>query len=217
MKTQISEFLKGSMKRGISSYRFARNPFRKGVTLVEILMALVILALAILPVIGTFSKYYGVASRQMEQEIALKIGEAAMNKLMSHKYSDLAKAANFSLPLNFQIPSGAFAGSLVFAGGTGKSAPIKIGKSSYVVSAVVDKVFIAQNLSIQHSNALEFKYALDPIELPPPDTLPPGPPPLALVATYSCFDDLVSIKLRVNYGGPKDSVELSTFRADMTK
>jgi prepilin-type N-terminal cleavage/methylation domain-containing protein len=190
----------------------------RGVTLVEIMMALVILALAILPVIGTFSKYYGVATRQLDQEIALKIGEAAMNKLMAHKYSDMVKGESFTVPLDFQTPSGTLTGQMNFDGGTGVSGPIKIGKVTYQISARIDKVFVAQNLSSLHTKALMFRFPVDPVGMPP------GPPPqvgaslpLAIIATYSSFDDLVAIKLKVDFGGPKDKVELTSFRADMTR
>ena len=79
-----------------------------GISLVEILMALFILAIAVLPAIGSFSSFYGVATRQMEQEMALKLGEAVINVLMTTTYSELVKGTLTSLPLNIQTPSGTF-------------------------------------------------------------------------------------------------------------
>ncbi|MFZ5951792.1 MAG: type IV pilus modification PilV family protein [Candidatus Rifleibacteriota bacterium] len=190
---------------------------RSGVTLVEIMMAIVILALAVLPVIGTFSKFYGTASRQLEQETALKISEATMNKLMSHRYSELVTGSSFNLALDFQTPAGVLTGSLSFGGSTGSSGPIKIGNVTYNITAEVEKVFIAQDILTPHPNAMELKYAMDPTDPAAPPAPPiPGPPPLAVIATYSCSDDLIMIKLKVNYGGPKD-VELVSFRADMSR
>lgn len=190
---------------------------RKAVTLVEIMIAIVILALSVLPVIGTFSQYYGVATRQLDQETALKISEATMNKLLSQNYKDLVNNAAFSLPLNFQTPTGGFIGNMNFAGGNGSSGPIKLGKLTYKLDASIEKVFVAQDILAPHPLALEFKYGVDPSLLPPPDPPPPGPPPLAGIATYSSTDDLILIKLTVNYGGQAHNVEISAFRADMSK
>ena len=43
---------------------------KSGVSLVEIIVALLILALAALPAVGTFSSYYATSTKQMEQEMA---------------------------------------------------------------------------------------------------------------------------------------------------
>ncbi len=193
---------------------------RKAVTLVEIMMAIVIIAIAVLPAIGTFSRYYGLASRQFDQELALKISEAAMNQLLAYKYSAFSNNETFVVPLNFQTPEGSVTGNLNFTGGAGTSGPIKIGNVTYQLNAAVEKVFIAQNIQTPHNNALEFKYPVDPAHCPfplPPPPPPPAPPPVAAVASYSCFDDLVMIKLTVDFGGPKDHFELISFRADMNE
>lgn len=183
---------------------------RAGLSLVEILVALVILAMAVLPAIGTFSSYYGVATRQMEQEIALKLGEAVINVMMSTTYSNLVLGNLTSLPLNIQTPSGSFEGNLNFSGGNATATPITIGRTKYIVGAQVKTIFRAQNINAPHSDALEFSY-----QLPPPPISGGGPPP-PVVATYSCFDDLLCIRVTVDYGGPRP-VELATFRADMTR
>jgi prepilin-type N-terminal cleavage/methylation domain-containing protein len=194
----------------MSHYRLTKN----GITLVEIMMALVILALAALPVVGTFSKYYGLASRQMDQEIALKIAEATMNKLMAHTYSEMALGGTFSAPITFETPAGVFSGNLNFNGGVASSTSVTVGKITCNISAQIDKVFVAQNLAGIHGNALEFKFGVEP---PPPSGSGP-PPPLVGIASYSSFDDHIVIKVRVDYGsGQKDHVELAAFRADMTR
>lgn len=189
---------------------------KKAVTLVEIMMAIVILAIAVLPVIAAFSQYYGVSTKQFDQELALKVSEAAMNKLLSYRYSAFANNETFVVPLDLQTPAGAVTGNLNFAGGNGTSGPIQIGNVTYNFTAEIEKVFIAQNIEAPHANALEFKYPLDPGAAPFP-LPPPPPPPVAAVASYSCFDDLIMIKLKVDFGGPKNHFELSAFRADMNQ
>lgn len=178
---------------------------KTGLSLVEILVALMILALAVLPAIGSFSKYYGVASSQMEQEIALKLGEAVINIMLSTTYSDLVKGTLTNLPLNIQLPSGSFAGNLAFVDGNATGTPITIGRAKYIIGAEVKTIFRGQNLNAPHADAMEFTWQIP---------LPPGPPPV--VASYSCFDDLLCIKVTVAYSGASP-IELATFRADMTR
>ncbi|MDD3146711.1 MAG: hypothetical protein PHD82_05370 [Candidatus Riflebacteria bacterium] len=185
--------------------------FRSGLSLVEILMALFIMTLAVLPAIGAFSGYYGVATRQMEQEIALKLGEAVVNVLLTTNYTELVKGNLTGLPLNIQTPSGNFAGNLNFENGMATSTAVEIGRASYKISAAVKKVFIAQDIFTPHTDALEFSWL--PADAPPP---PPGPPMPAAIATYSCRDDLICIKVSVDYGGARP-FELATFRADMAQ
>ncbi len=183
---------------------------KAGLSLVEILMALFILAIAILPALGTFSSYYGVATRQMDQEIALKLGEAVVNVLMTTTYSELILGTTPSLPLNIQTPSGSYEGTLNFTGGYATGTPVTIGKTSYIIGAEVKKIFIAQNIQAPHNRALEFTWQA------PGAPLAGGAPPAPGVASYSCFDDLICIKVSVDYGGAKP-VQLATFRADMTR
>lgn len=192
---------------------------QKAVTLVEIMMAIVIIALALLPAIGTFSRYYGLASRQFNQETALKLSEAVMNQLLAYQYSAFIDDSSFTVPINLQTPEGNVTGNLNFeqpVTSTGKpstektwkrratSNQIKIGGVTYKFAAEVEKVFFAQDIQKPHNQALEFKYAVASF---------PNP----VVASYSSFDDLIMIKLAVNFGRPKDHFELITFRADMNK
>ncbi len=189
---------------------------RAGLSLIEILMALLILTIAVLPAIGTFSGYYGVATRQMEQEMALKLGEAVVNVLMTANYSQLKDGTIPALPLNIQTPSGSFAGNLTFTGGYASGTPVTIGKTRYIIGAEVRKIFLAQNISAPHNNALKFSW----ISSEPPPGPPPmgggGAPPPPPIATYSCFNDLICLKVTVDFGGAKP-IELATFRADMAR
>ncbi|HMM60292.1 MAG TPA: prepilin-type N-terminal cleavage/methylation domain-containing protein [Candidatus Rifleibacterium sp.] len=187
---------------------------RAGLSLVEILMALLILTIAVLPAIGAFSGYYGVATRQMMQEMALKLGEAVVNVLMTANYSELKEGAIPALPLNIQTPSGSFSGTMSFAGGYASGTPVTIGKTKYIIGAEVKKIFLAQNIGTPHNNALEFSW-ISPDAPPPPfggGAAPPPPP----IATYSCFNDLICLKVTVDFGGAKP-IELATFRADMAR
>ncbi|MBU1107851.1 MAG: type II secretion system GspH family protein [Candidatus Riflebacteria bacterium] len=190
---------------------------RHGVTLVEILIALVIMALAILPAIGAFTSSYGTATRQLEEEIALKLGESVVSVLLTANYDQLISGTLGTLPLNIQTPDGDFSGALNFTGMTASSSAVVIGRASYSVSVAVSTLFRAQNIEIQHDDALVFSFRNfelppgPPVPFPPPDPLPPG-----LVATYSCFDNLVCLKVRVDYGH-REAIELETFRADMSQ
>ena len=150
---------------------------RAGLSLIEILMALFILTIAVLPAIGTFSGYYGVATRQMEQEMALKLGEAVVNVLMTANYSLLKDGAIPSLPLNIQTPSGSFAGTLTFAGSYASGTPVTIGKTRYIIGAEVKKIFLAQDITAPHNNALEFSWiSPDAPPVPSAGAAPPPPP-----------------------------------------
>lgn len=194
---------------------FAGVP-RKGVTLVEILVALFIMALAILPAIGAFSSSYGVATRQLEQEIALKLGESVVNVLLTANYDRLISGSLGNIPLNIQTPSGDFKGALLFTGMTASSTSVTIGRASYAISAQVTTLFRAQNIETPHNDALVFGFRDFAPPPGPPGPPPPGPPPPPPVATYSCFDDLVCLRVRVDYG-QREAVELETFRADMSR
>lgn len=181
--------------------------FQRGVTLVEILIAFLILAVAVLPVVAVFSKYYGVSSKQLDQESALKIAEAAMNEILSARFSSLDGGVSFSIPLNLETPAGTFPGTFNFSGNTGSSNDIKIGPNTYKLTATTHKVFTAQNpLQPPNPSALVFRY------MTVPDT---GPP--AVVATYACTDDMISVKMDIEYGKYKNKLSIITFRADMSK
>lgn len=199
-------------RQNIATKTFCRR--QNGLSLVEILMALLILSIAVLPAIGTFSGYYGVATRQMEQEIALKLGESVANLLLNTTYSDLVLGKLTNLSMNFQTPSGSIEGVLAF-NGHNATGTVEIGKVKYEIRTNISKAFIAQNLDLPHKKALQFTWQ----NADPPPPLPAGAPPAppgSNIASYSCFDDLLCIKVAVSYG-PGRPVELAVFRADMTK
>ena len=71
---------------------------RTGVSLVEIIVALLILALAAIPAVGTFSTYYSASTKQMEQEMALKIAESVINLMHTISYDMIIdKTLNINL------------------------------------------------------------------------------------------------------------------------
>lgn len=211
MRTPRFELSTASMKRETDQILFCQRILllnQRGITLAEILMSLLILALAVLPAIGAFSKYYGTATRQLDQEVALKLGEAVINVLMTVNYRQLARGEITSIPLNIQLPSGAYSGTLDFDGKLATGTALHIGKANFGISSSIETVFRAQNILTPHADAMELNYFS---KWPGPGGVPPGE-----IATYSCFDDLIAIKVVVNYGGGRP-VELATFRADMSR
>lgn len=180
------------------------HDFRQGVTLVEVMMALIILMLAIIPVISAFSKYYGVSSKQLDQEIALKITEATMNKLLSARFSSLnAGAVNIEFPLDIQTPAGVFSGKFKFSGSSGYSSDITLGANTYKLVASTSRIFEAQDPLAKdvNPNSLQFRYLDD----------------TAATQTYYCTDDMIAIQMNTKYGKSKKQLSMITFRADMTK
>ena len=99
---------------------------KSGVSLVEIIVALLILALAALPAVGTFSTYYSTSTRQMEQEMALKIAESVINLMQSLSYDMINDGTLTAVPLDIQTPDGTVQGTLNF----GKPGPQMIGLSA---------------------------------------------------------------------------------------
>lgn len=185
--------------------------YHRGLSLIELMMAVTILALAVLPAIGAFSGYYGLATRQLEQETALKIAEGTLNKLMTHKYTDFFHNAPFTVELNFETPEGSYNGSLSFSDRAGSAPPVTIARTSYSITAASSIVFESQDMDLQHDRAMILSY---PIRLPVPD----ASGNTTGVATYSSFDDLVMISVNVVYGeSPNSRVGLAAFRADITR
>ena len=176
-----------------------------GITLIEILIALIILVVTVLPVISVFSKYYGVSSKQLSQEVALKITEAAMNELLSARFSSL-DGGSLSIPLNLETSAGRFSGTFNFSGHKGSSNKIKLGVTTYQLVASTTKIFEAQDpLGAPNPKALVFRYLTDT----------GGPSPT--IATYACTDDMISIEMGIKYGKFNKKLDIVTFRADMSK
>ncbi len=211
-----------------TNFVFLSKGFQKrfGMSLLEILVALLVLVIGILPVIGVFTQYFGVANYQTDQETALKIAESTMTKLLSTKYSAIAVGASFPLDLDFQTPSGAFSGKLFFSGTSGESELVEIGKSRFKIDFKVSKVYQAFK-GTNPDKAMLLKYPAyepppPPIPLPPPAPPPPPSPPTIpvfpgmWVHNYFCTNDFLAFHLKVTYGNPQKSVDLMTFRADMS-
>lgn len=194
------------MRQIKNSSKSIKQKFNKGMTLVEVLMALVILMLTIIPIIAAFSKYYGVSSKQLDQEIALKITEAAINKLLSAKFSSLNGAADINFPLNLQTPAGTFSGQFHFEDHNGKSNKIKLGANSYQLFASTSQVFEAQKLVpfVANPNSLQFRYIDDTSGTP-------------VHSTYYCTDVMIAIQMDITYGKKENKLSMVTFRADMTQ
>jgi prepilin-type N-terminal cleavage/methylation domain-containing protein len=187
------------VKIGKKNFLFGRSS--AGVTLIEVMMALAIMAVAVFPILGAFTKFYGVSTKQLDQEIALKVGEATMNKLLEHKFSQLAKSQSFTInDLNFKTPNGNLTGVLNFDGKIGKSSKLKLGKSVYEIEFIVTKLFKADDPAA----AIKFVYPYLLSNSVDEDT-------------YSCRDDFLALKVIVRYSQPVKEIELIAFRADMTK
>lgn len=189
-----------------------------GVTLVEILLALFILAAAVLPISGLFSQYYSITTRQLEREIAQKLAEGAMEALMTHRYSDLVGNQDFTVPLSINTPGGIAQFDLDFSQnpslGTAdehnveaQSERFRIGRAEYGVSVYVDILFKAQNLNNIHDDALVLSYGFDEFNNGNLE-----------VSTYHSMDNLITISVDVEtFTDQTHSTRLKSFRADMTR
>ncbi len=201
-----------------------RKKYKKSaVSFVEIITALFILTLAILPAVGTFSSYYSLSTRQMEQEMALKIAESVINLMNTVSYDMIIDKTLNSVPLNIQTPNGTVQGTLIFKevdprtiglsadGNTprhpdnihlqGVCEEIQINRIKYQVVVNVIREFRPQNLNTQHNEAMDFYYydyaASDSVR-------------------YSSFDFAFVFNVMVSFGNAKP-IKLSSFRADMVK
>lgn len=186
----------------------------RGITLVEICIALLVLALAILPTIGTFSTFYGTASKQMEQEMGLKLAEAVINKLNSVSYDLLLDKALGEMPIDIQAPDGTLTGSINFTESTGPAVMtgscnnIQINKTKYLIDVEIFKLFEGPTESmgnITTDNSLIYQYLGKNLES---DTLEK--------MTYICSDNMYLFNVTVKFGKTQP-ITLSAFRADMVK
>lgn len=217
MKTQVSEHYKESM----TSTKQKNKNNKSGITLVEILVSLLILALAILPAVGTFSSYYGSATRQMEQEMALKIAEATVNLLNSVSFETFIDETITATPLSLDIqtPDGAFNGKLYFKKGienhpeqygfTGttsnvESEKLKINRVEYTIKVEAKRVYQAQIISAPHDKALGLNYLVVEDD------------GTTSTERYECFDDMYVFNVEVGFG-KSTPIRVSSFRTDMVK
>ena len=201
--------------------RFKRK-IKKAITVVEILVAVFILALAALPAIGTFSTYYSTATKQMEQETALKIAEAVINLMRSISYELIIDKTVGSVPLEIQTTGGTVSCNLVFSDSnnevvygegivtpvyyTAKCENIQINRVKYNINVDIIEVFKKQNLDTPHTEALSFIYYDD---FKSGSTSEP-------IKKYDSFDPAFIFNVSVGFVKTKP-IKLSSFRADMVK
>ncbi|RCK76713.1 MAG: hypothetical protein OZSIB_3305 [Candidatus Ozemobacter sibiricus] len=199
---------------------------RDGLTLPEVLVALVILAAAVFPLIRVFGTSYALTSKQAFQEQGLKIAEAALAKLMGVQF-ELLDNASTSVDLPFEVihASGSSNGKITLQGSPALgSGSVDIGRVRYDIQVQVFREFSGPAGS---SNALMFHFfhALPPADPnagplppPPPPPLPflPVPPPGLMIATYSCPDCFLRIAVTVS-NPESQPVRLATFRADLRR
>lgn len=217
MKTQTSEHYKESM---ISTNKKNKNG-KSGITLVEILVALLVLALAVLPAVGTFSSYYSTATRQMEQEMALKIAEATVNLLNSVSFDQFVTGDITQMPLalDIQTPDGTFNGKLYFKEGienqpnvfgyTGRTSELQneklqINRIEYKIKVEARRVFKSQVISRPHDEAMRLYYLVEEED------------GSTTQERYDCFDDSYVFNVEVSFGNAIP-IKISSFRMDMTK
>ena len=196
---------------------------KHAVTLVELIIAMFILSLAILPAVGTFSTYFSTSTRQMEQEMALKIAESVINLFQTVSYELIQERAIDSLPLDIQTPDGTVKGTLVFKNNPDKivgesadgkslgvdnnsylqacSEDIHINRRKYKVEVNVVRVFRPQVPSTPHKEALDFTY----YDCTASETV-----------KYSCQDNAFVFNVTVKFG-KANPIKLSSFRVDMVK
>ncbi len=201
----------------------------KGVTLVEVLIAMFIFGLSVLPIISTFSQSFTLASKQVDQEMGLKIAEAAMNKVCAVEFGALdtqkSGPANTPLPFEIQTPAGMVntvinlgSSNLSTAAGGGM---VTIGKTEFRINVSTSKEFEGFSFPVvtPPTNALVYSFPdLTPLNppaglpfFPPPPDFPPG----AIIASYSCPQSFLKINVDVTYGDPRRTISLTSFRADL--
>jgi len=110
---------------------------------------MLILALAVLPLIRSFTQSQVLAKRQIEHEIGLKIAEAALNAALSGDFSTLDEGSAVShadIPLRLELPNQAsIQTSITLAGpGVGKtsgSVGFRVGSTDFTISMECDPLF----------------------------------------------------------------------------
>ena len=193
---------------------------KTGITLIEVLIALIILALAVLPAVGTFSTYFSTATRQMEQEMALKIAESVVNLLQTLSFETFLHGSMDDCALDIQTPDGLVSGALKFTPVdvnmltglvrprkcfVGESEPIKINRVDYKIEVEIYRCFVPQFINSPNEDDMIFAY-FDTEETDKSKT----------IKTYDSFDDGYIFNVTVKYG-KATPIKLSTFRTDMVK
>ncbi|MFZ2955489.1 MAG: hypothetical protein WA705_01135 [Candidatus Ozemobacteraceae bacterium] len=170
---------------------------------------MLILALAVLPLIRSFSQSQALAKAQIEHEIGLKIAEAVLNAALSGDFLTLdegSAVSNASIPLRLELPNQLpIQTSIPMTGpGQGKtfgSTGFRIGPTDFQISIECDPLF-----------------GQSPTTAPLVFTFADGP---ARVAAYSCPPEERVIRIRsstswVSNGIPQ-KISLETCRARLSK
>lgn len=171
---------------------------RRGLSLVELLMAFFLIALIILPIMRALPQSFGIAGRQADQEIAIKLGESTVNTLLAVPFEAVSGLPGIRhVPFDLQTGSGTIAVSLQMVGllGTGS---VRIGRTDYLIRITLKPEYSGPPPA---PSALVFGFA--------------APPPAAGIASYACPDLFMMIRVDVEYGQRGVPVTLATFRADL--
>ena len=177
--------------------------FRRGLSLIEVVVALFLVGIAVLPLIPVFSQSYVFASRQVDQETAIKIAEATANQLMSVPFDFLNTAPPGSqMNLRYEVPNAPPVNITMplswGAGAVNGSASFKIAQTPFTVGVASHRLYDAS------VSPMVFQYY---------DTLN------SQVASYVCTDDFLQLDVTITYTPGKVPIvaSLTTCRANMTQ
>lgn len=172
---------------------------RGGLSLVELLTAFFLIALILLPILRTFPQSFGIAGRQADQEIAIKIGESTVNTLLAVPFEVVTGSPGAkTIPFDIQTGSGTLPVSLQLNGDLGTGA-VRIGRTDFQIRIRLRPEYSGPPNA---PSALVFGFT-------DPQSTGTG------IATYACPDLLMLIQVDVEYGQRGVPVRLATFRADL--
>lgn len=189
-----------------------KHPARLGVSLIEVVIALLVFGLAVLPMFEVLFSSQQVAVKQADQEQCIKVAEATINQLMSVQFQFLNNP-----------PTGTEIG-LMYQDQDGSPISVKmpLQKTSDEVWGTVDLKIHKTNFSVTASMTRIFSgFTPGPGVVPPPDSLvfkygqkEAGSYILAEKA-YNCPDDYLKILVRTTYGDKNASITLAGSRANL--
>ncbi|HOY65585.1 MAG TPA: prepilin-type N-terminal cleavage/methylation domain-containing protein [Candidatus Ozemobacteraceae bacterium] len=172
---------------------------RAGISLVELLVAFFLIALVVLPIMRALPQSFGIAGRQADQEIALKIGESAVNTLLAVPFDTIAgSAGSRTIPFEIRTGTEVIAANLALNGPLG-TGTVRIGRTEFQLRIALRPEYSGPP---QSPTAMVFSY-IDPLG------------PVERIATYACPDLFMRIQVDVEYGQKGVPVSLATFRADL--
>lgn len=197
--------------------RIKNNTRFCGFSLVELLLAMLVIAIVAFPLVRSVTLYYSIAAKQQFQEQALKIAEGAINKFLSIEFERLENLSGKEINFNYYTSSSDKEAKIKFETEKNGSCTITIGNVNYNLEVLVDKVFdkIENPLSFYFLQKEEFlgNYKLDNSLLPA--FLKP-PPPGYSIATYPSPDSVFWIHVQVTNNHIKP-VDLDVLRCDLRK